>query len=339
MATALVTGASGFIGGHVVEALVDRGDQARCLVRETSRVDHLQRPGLRLLYGSVLDPNGLRQAVDGVDVVYHVAGMTRALRRSDLYQVNGLGTRQIARACALQPQPPVLILISSLAAAGPSAPGRIRSETERCMPVSHYGRSKRAGERAAGAFAGQVPTTIIRPGIVFGPRDPGVLVMFQSIARFGVHVVPTCLSPRISLIHVADLVEIILRAADRGARIAPYQGEDSADGRGYYFACDDQRVTYAQLGRLIGHAVGQRSVLIIHLPELLLWTAAAVSELVGRLRGRPEVFDLDKIREATAGSWLGCSEAAHRDLQFSPPKSLSQRLGETADWYREQQWL
>jgi len=338
MSRAFVTGASGFIGSHLVSALVSRGDEVRCLVRPTSQVAHLNQLGVELVLGDLSKPEDLREPIAGADAVYHLGGVTCALRKADLMRVNGNGTRCVAQACAAQDRPPVLILVSSLSAAGTSWRGRSRTEWDPPRPISNYGRSKRAGERAGEAVADRVPTTIIRPGIVFGPRDRDVLSIFLTVAKAGVHVIPGFRRQPVSLIHVCDLVEIILRAADGGTRIGRPGGNDNHPP-GYYFACDGEHPSYAELGKLVGRAVGRDTVMLIHFPEPMLWIAAAGNELTARLRGRPDVFNFDKIREATAGDWRCCPEAVLAELQFSPPESLAVRLFQTAQWYRREGWL
>ena len=138
---------------------------------ERIRTDRLRSLGMNLVSGDVSDPAALADAVAGKSVVYHLAGCTRTLNRHRFYQVNEQGPRNVIEACARQPQPPVVVMISSLAAAGPSPEGRLRVETDPCCPVSHYGWSKRAAELAAEQFADRVPITVIRPPIVFGESD------------------------------------------------------------------------------------------------------------------------------------------------------------------------
>ena len=123
-----VTGASGFMGQHLVAALAARGACVRCLVRPTSRVRSLTRQGAELCLGDVTQPEVLRDGIAAADVVFHLAGLTRALHVRDLMRINAQGTWNVARACAAQARPPVLVVVSSLAAAGPSPPGRIRAE-------------------------------------------------------------------------------------------------------------------------------------------------------------------------------------------------------------------
>ncbi|MFH1919756.1 MAG: NAD-dependent epimerase/dehydratase family protein [Planctomycetota bacterium] len=145
MARVLVTGASGFIGSHLVAALVARGDCVTALVRKTSCLDRLESLGVSLARGDVTDPASLQRAVADQSVVYHLAGLIRSLRTRQLYTVNGEGVHHIAEACAGEPEPPVLVVVSSLAAAGPSPNGSGSRPS---------GIGKRGGCEAVGSGAG-----------------------------------------------------------------------------------------------------------------------------------------------------------------------------------------
>jgi nucleoside-diphosphate-sugar epimerase len=339
MTTAFVTGASGFIGGHLVAELVRRGMRARCLVRPTSRVDDLPTAGVEFVRGSVESTDVLSEGLRGAAVVFHLAGLVSAFAARDFQRVNVLGTQHVLRACAAQPNPPVLVLVSSIAAAGTARRGRLRLETDLPVPISHYGRSKRAAERVAERYAQRVPTTVVRPGIVFGPRDRSVLPVFKSIARLRVHAIPGYQKVPLSLIHVSDLVDLLIAAASRGQRLAFTDRMPRELVGGYYTGCDAEHPSYLDLGMRIARVLGRPHVYWMRYPEWSLWLAALASEAAARVRGEPDIFNLDKIREATAGCWAFSNELARRDLNWQPQRSLDERLGETADWYRQHDWL
>jgi len=334
----LVTGGSGFIGRNLVLELVRRRCRIRCLVRATSQIEHLRQIGADICIGDVSQPDCLREAASGVDTVFHVAGLIAAPRAERMMRVNGEGTWNVAQACAAQAKPPVLVTVSSLAAAGPVPDGSIRRESDPPLPVSHYGHSKRAGELAVRAWSDRVPATIVRPGIVFGPEDRLLLPMFRSIAGLGIHPVPTFDPPPLSLIYVQDLIEILLRAAERGTRIGPDDTGESA-AAGCYFACSDEHPTYSELGRLVADAAGRRHLFLFHMAEPLTWLVAGVAELFARLTRQPIIVNLDKMRESIQPSWAASPRGIRAELGFAERFSLRQRICQTVAWYREHGWI
>ena len=271
----------------------------------------------------------------GRDVVYHVAGATKAVGKAALFRVNHEGTQNVARVCAEQPHPPVLVYVSSLAAAGPSSADRPRVETDPLRPVCHYGHSKRAAELALRRHADRVPITIVRPPIILGPADREGLAMFRPVRRFRVHVMPGSGRQRYSLIHVGDLCQLLILAAERGRRIETEESDADARAKGCYFAACREHPTYAELGpdaprrrgpSRRGDGAGRP------------WPACGPwppwSRRVSRVIRRPLYLNLDKAREIAAGSWTCSPQAAIDQLGFAPDVPLAQRLRETAEWYR-----
>jgi nucleoside-diphosphate-sugar epimerase len=333
----LVTGASGFIGRHLVQRMIERGYRVSCLVRPTSRIDELRSAGVQLIAGDVTEPAAMERAleVSQAGIVLHLAGLLKALGTDAFMRVNTGGVESVAGACADRAAPPVLVVVSSLAAAGPCAVGRPRVEADSPTPVSAYGRSKLAGEQAAAKYAAGVPISLVRPPIVFGPGDRGVLEMFRPIARWGLHVVPGRGACRFSLIHVADLVEGLLLVAEKGERLHPGR----APGQGVYFVAAEDEPTYAELGAAMAVALGKKRATVVHLPRPLMRLLGLCGDALGRIRRRPGWVNSDKVAEALAGSWTCSSVKARTQLGWSPAAALAERLGETAQWYRQARWL
>ena len=339
MATVLVTGASGFIGAHLAAALVDRGDEVRCLVRRESRVERLESLGARLVYGDLRDRESLQAAVAGVDVVYHLAGLTRAFTLEQLLEVNAAGVDRLAAACEAQPKPPVLVYVSSLAAAGPSQQGTPQTEAKPAQPVSNYGQSKLAGELAARRWAQRVPTTVVRPPIVLGGGDTDGLPLFRMIARRGLVFLPGMKPARFSVIHVEDLVAGLMLVAEQGVRLPGPEDKSAPPGQGIYFIAANEHHTFAELGEMIAKALDRRLIRSVRVPLPCLWMTCAVSELLGYTRGKPGLLNLDKYREASTGPWTCSSQRIRSALNFVPAKTMADRLRETVDWYRREGWL
>ncbi|MCA9537362.1 MAG: NAD-dependent epimerase/dehydratase family protein [Myxococcales bacterium] len=333
---AFVTGSTGFIGRHLVERLIKLGDEVTCLVRPTADVGSLEAMGVKLRLGDVTDPHSFADLCANVDVVYHLAGVIRASDTTEMWRVNEGGVARVIDACAAATTPPIFVLMSSLAAAGPSDAEIPLVEDDAPAPISEYGRSKLAGERAARARAGRVPVTIVRPPVVFGEYDRETFELFR-LADKGWHVVPGMRQQRLSLVHAADLAHLTVEAGERGERV-PGPGIEAPAGVGVYYAGDDQRPTFHDLGQLLGEALG-REVRVVNPPQALSWGLAAVAELAARVRGKPTLLTLDKMREATAGSWMCSSRKAREQFGLKMRMSLTQRLTQTAEWYREAGWL
>lgn len=335
----LITGATGFIGTHLTEVLVARGKTVRCLIRETSDTSLLENLDIDFVKGSLDDRRFLSESVRGVDVVIHLAGRTNAFTLGDLLEVNRDGTYYLAEACASQARPPVLIVVSSIAAAGPVARNQVRMEYDNPRPVSNYGFSKRAGECAALLFANQVATSIVRPGMVFGERNTEMFPIFQSMAVMGSHLVLGPATPRVSLIHVADLCELLVRVAERGQRIIVDDKLQAVSGDGIYFGVCDEAPSYARLGSILKRVIGKRGARQATLPSPMTWLLGVIFELVTRVLGSKVTLNLDKIREAQCESWECSVENVINDLEYEFPIRLKARLEQTYKWYRSNEWL
>lgn len=335
-----ITGASGFIGSNVARVLAGAGHEIVCLMRATSSHRLLEGVRASFVLGDVTDRKSLAAAVNGASLVVHLAGLHRSVRARDFYQVNTEGTRNLLETCARMECPPVVLVVSSLAASGPALSERPRIETDVPAPVSHYGRSKLAAESVAREFARAVPITVVRPPIVIGDGDRLSLPMFKSVARTGLNIVPGRARCRYSLIHALDLVEAFMLAVERGSRLPPCDaGHSAIDGRGLYFVADEEQPTARELGTIIGEALGRKMPRNVRIPLPMIWSAAVATEAAMRITRKARFLNLDKTREITAGSWTCSAEKAAGELGFRPAAPLSVRFHQTAAWYRRFGWL
>lgn len=327
----LVTGASGFIGGHLVEHLLEQGYSVRCLVRASSDTRRLSELGVELVVGDLVDKPSLCRAMAGVTTVYHLAGQIYQSASESFDAINAAGAENVLEAASRQANPPVVISVSSLAAAGPVRNGALPRETDQPRPVSRYGMSKAESERRLRLYAGRVPISIVRPPLVFGPGDPATFPMFKSIRR-GIHATVSRNQP-FSVVYVKDLARLMVTIAERGERLAP---TDSGDGQGIYFGGFAQTLTWEELGQQIAAAMGrQRRPLLIRVPATALKLVGAMADKLAAVSKRELFISLDKAREGAAGGWACSVEKIQQQFGFEPQLSLEQALAETVVAYRQ----
>lgn len=330
---AAVTGANGFVGSNLCDTLLSRGWRVRGIVRPSSNTrwlntDRVEVRKCRLESGEQLD-----QALEDVDVVFHCAAQTSATSLSELMASNRDATHAVAHSLAKNAEGKTrLVLVSSVAASGPGKRGVVRLPEDPCSPVSHYGFSKRAGEIVAAEMCGNLPVVIVRPGPVYGQRDMEFLQLFRTLKRLRLNPIPGYISPSLSMIHVDDLVNILIRAAEQGQTI---QGEpDVTQGRGYYFAADTEPTSLAEFGHRIARALGIKRMVNLPIPLFVANGIATGSEMWMKLWGRKSNLTRDKIREASAPSWAVSPLTTLRELNFGFPMPMQERLNQTIHWYR-----
>jgi nucleoside-diphosphate-sugar epimerase len=323
----LLTGATGFIGLNLAERLVGGGARVRALVRDPARAEELARLGAELAPGDVTDPRSIAAAVDGCDVVIHLAGLVKAISRQELFRVNVEGTRHLARACVDARPRPRLVLVSSLAAAGPASPGRPRREEDRPAPVSLYGESKLAAERVVQDLAGRVEATVVRPPLVYGPRDKELLPPLFRMARAGLIVKAGFREKHYSAVHVADLADGILAAAERGKAVG------ASGDEGIYFLADGSEHTWEQVCRAAAEALGA-SPRVLAVPEVASYLVAAGSAVFSGFTGRPAMLSFDKMAEIRQSAWTCAIDRAARELGYSPRYLLAEGMRQSAEWFR-----
>ena len=322
-----MTGGTGFIGSHLVEALLQRGVQVRCLLRKKSDLKWLAGLPIEAAFGDCSDNASLEEAVKGVDHIFHLAGVTKAVAENTYFEVNAFGTERLIRAC-LKNNPHIqkFIYLSSQAAAGPCRNGDKKRESDPCEPVSAYGRSKRKGEELALAFAHQTPLLILRPCAVYGPRERDIYTFFKLLSRK--------IKPRLSgedqhmsLCYVEDIIQAILLAA----RSHEPSGE-------IFFLSDGQDYPMEEVGDVFAQAMGVNAF-SIRIPEWTMMSVASFSEYFSKLSRRPPLLSKGKVEEILQRNWVCDITKARTALGFEPRISLKQGAERTYQWYKKQKWL
>ena len=323
----LVTGGTGFIGSHLTEALIRKGVQVRCLLRKTSDLKLLKSLPIEFVHGDCTDKTSLKKAVTGVDWVFHLAGVTKAIKEETYFEVNSLGTENLIHACLENnPRLQKFIYISSQAAAGPSRNGYNKKESDPCEPVSFYGRSKRGGEEMVLTHAHELPVLIIRPSAVYGPRDKDTFAFFKCLSR-RIKPCPIGREQRISLCYVQDIVRGILLAVE----IQTKSGEvfSLSDGNDYRME---------EIGDIVAQAMGV-TAFRIRVPKQMILGIACFSEYISAFLRKPSLLNKDKAEEMIQKDWVCDITKARTLLGFEPRVPLSEGAKLTFEWYKKEKWL
>ncbi len=322
--TALVTGGNGFLGSHLVEALVQKGYRVRCLVRKTSDLRWIKGTKVDFFYGDLSNLKSLYEAVGGVDYVYHVAGVTKALKPQLYYKANRDGTKNMLEVCSKnRGRLKKFIYVSSLAAAGPTRDRVPLKETDPPRPITDYGRSKLEGEEEAWRHRDVFPMTIVRPPVIYGPRDRQLLSFFRIVKR---GIVPV-LEMELSLAYVRDVVEGLILAG----------GREESEGR-VYFLSSPGTPTWGEIGDVTSEILGVKGVRLL-LPAIFPYPVAFFCQAISLISRKPATLSLQKAREMSQRYWLCDSAKARDELGFYPQYSLQRGLRETIEWYKQQGWL
>ncbi len=318
-----VTGGTGFVGAHLVKVLQARGDRVTCLVRRPELAERLGWTGVRLVRGDLDDLAALREGGAGADVVYHLASQIVARAPSEFMATNRDGTANVL-AAAQEQGARRFVLVSSLAAAGPTVRGQPIDESRTPTPVTDYGRSKLAAEALVRAVS--LPWTIVRPPVVYGEWDRATLKIFRLVKR-GVALVFGDGSQELSVIHAEDLAHALVAAANSPA----------AQSR-LYFATHPAPTTSLDMVRACARALGT-TPRIVPVPALVaravLWTVGSLAHLAGRAT----LLSADKAEEYLAPAWTCRGNALTRDTGWRAEIDLELGLRRTAVWYQKMGWL
>lgn len=322
-----MTGGSGFIGSHLVEALLQSGTQVRCLLREKNGLKWLTGLPVEVTFGDCADESSLEEAVKGVDQIFHLAGVTKAVAEKTYFEINASGTENLIRA-TLRHNPRIqkFIYVSSQAAAGPCRNGNKKKESDSCEPVSAYGRSKRRGEELALAFADQIPIVILRPCAVYGPRERDIYTFFKMLSR---RIKPSLYGEdqHLSLCYVEDIVRAILLAAQSHER--------SGD---IFFISDGQDYPMEEIGNVFAQAMGVNAF-SVRIPEWAMMGVASFSEYVSKVSRKPPLLSKGKVEEILQRNWVCDNTKAKTELGFEPHIRLKQGAELTYQWYKKEKWL
>jgi nucleoside-diphosphate-sugar epimerase len=321
----LITGASGFIGGRLRDALLDDGHDVVALTRPGSPEPKRGRAAPV----DYADPQSLERVLvkERPEFVFHVAGATKGVTYQHYQRGNVVPTQNLLDAVRkVHPGLQRFMHVSSLTAYGPSAPDNPMREHHERKPVEFYGKSKLEAELAVERAGDEVPWTIIRPPTVYGPGDVDNLQLFK-LAGQGLNLFYGNRDRQLSAVYVDDLIRGIREAATH----------DAARGKGY-FLCDGQPCTWGDYQQHIVKAIGKR-VFELNVPELFLDVAATFGELASKFDNKPRLLNRQKAVLGKQLAWTCAHDSARADFGYKPNVDVKEGMQRTFEWYRENRWL
>ncbi|MCY4778019.1 NAD(P)-dependent oxidoreductase [Sphingobacterium sp. UT-1RO-CII-1] len=327
----LITGASGFVGGHLIEEACNKGYEVHAALRATSKTEHIEPYVDKFVYPDFMKIDQLIDLFnqETYDYIIHGAALTKAKDEKSMFDVNVGVTQNILEAafsCDLPPKR--VVFVSSLAAIGPISynEGLIK-EDSRYNPVTLYGRSKRMAEELVVKHYADKPVTIIRPTAVYGPREKDLFLLFETMYK-GLDIYIGREPQKLTFVYVADLVDALLKALEvsEHEKLAIY---NITDGEVY------SRYAMAD----VFSDVMRKKMLRMHIPSGIVKGVACFSQGLYKYSEKTPVLYPERLNELTAANWSCDISKSVNELDYSPRYKLARGLKETLNWYKENKWF
>lgn len=324
---AVVTGANGFVGSHLVDLLLSREYRVRCITRKTSNLKWLDGKNVEIVDSGLSDKDGLREALRGADYIFHIAGVVKSKKPEGYFKGNVDNTRSLLDA-ALEYKNSLkrFVILSSQTAVGPSVNEIPVTEEDEPHPITTYGRSKLAQEMLVKEYKDQIPVTIIRAPAVYGERDTEILIFFKTFSQ-GLFTTIGFDKKLISLIHVIDLVNGIILAAQHPA----------AAGR-TYFISSEKFYTWEEIGELTKKIMHKRPI-HVKVPHFIVFTIAAIAQFFALFSSKAATLNIEKARDITRHAWICSVQKAVNELGYHQEINIEKGITRTVNWYKEEGWL
>ena len=326
-AAVVVSGATGFIGSHLIDYLVGHGCTIHALVRETSDQRWLNKSGQVKIHIVDLAQSSSIPCLEKADYLFHCAGLTKAKTRDDYFCGNVYSCEVLYERClAIGSNLKAIVHLSSLAAAGPNVQGEAAQEKKSCKPVTYYGESKLAGEKIALKYASLLPIVIIRPPVVYGPREKNFFVYLKALSQ-GWNIKIGTTKRELSLVYVADIVRAMVQAA------VCYPKNEKI-----YYVTDGEHYFWSDISDSAMKILNVRAKTLF-IPEVLLTFLSSISEVLAWFGPKPALFDRQRVIDICQTSWIASPKSFFESHKFQPEYNLAKGLKETIDWCKENNWL
>lgn len=325
--TSLVTGSTGFIGSHLVDFLVKKNHNVKCIVRKSSNLKWLEKKPIEIIDSGLTDKEKLKESLKNVDYVFHIAGIVKAKTWEDYVTGNVLNTKVILDAI-LESDSKIkkVIILSSQTAGGPSVPGIPIKETDKPNPITRYGKSKLEQEKLALQYSDKIPITIIRPPAVYGPRDTEIYLVFKTYGQ-GLMTMVGLNKKLLSIVHVFDLVEGIFNAAIT----------ENTTGKLYYVGSENY-YDWDLISEAISKAMGKKAIKI-KIPHFVVFAVAGIAQFFSLFSKHAATFNIEKAKDFVQADWTCDSNKAKKDFGYKQKISLEEGMKITINWYKENGWL
>ncbi len=324
----VVTGANGFVGSHLVDLLISKGHTVRCLVRGSSNLRWLEGKDVEIHKYGLFDKEGQKKVLTNADYLFHVAGVVKAKDEAGYFNGNVETTRNLLdTVLEVNQNIKRIVIVSSQTASGPSDDlNTPKKENDPSLPITTYGRSKKAQEDLAKSYMDKLPITIARAPAIYGERDTEIYLVFKTY-KYGLFTLIGFNDKRLSLIHVSDFVNGLYLCAVT----------DKAVNQIYHIT-SEVFYTWPQVGKEIQKSFG-RKALTLRLPHFLVYSVAAVAQFFAIFSSSAATFNLEKAKDFVQTYWtLDCTKAKE-DLGYHQSVSISDGIKRTIDWYKENKWL
>ncbi len=326
----LVTGAAGFLGGHLVDMLLERGDEIRAMVRPGEDASHLRSlKGVEVVHGDLTDVESLKRAVQGVQHVYNVAAKTGPWGPEDVYRsINVQGLADLVHA-AMDAGVQRIVHTSSITVYGHHLQGIITEDHPYHAEDNPYSRTKIAGEKLIANLVKDAgaPVVIVRPGWIYGPRDNASFGRFVSRVESGKYFIIGSGNNIVPAVYVRDVAQGMVKAGD---------ADEKAVGQAYTLA-DDRRVTQSEFMDTIADNLHVPH-LSLHIPFSALYTAGRAAEVIWQAMGRrnaaPPPLTTYGIT-LIGGDQQFSIDRARRELGYAPEYDIQRGIAEGVRWYLE----
>ncbi len=324
---AVVTGANGFVGSHLVDLLLGKNYKVRCIIRKTSNLRWLEGKNVEIYDNGLFDNDGLRKAFKDAEYIFHVAGVVKSKKPEGYFKGNVDTTRNLLNV-SLEFKDTIkrFLIVSSQTATGPSLNSKPVNEETECHPITTYGRSKLAQEKLSQAYMDRIPITICRAPAVYGERDTEILIFFKTFNK-GLMTTIGFDKKKISLIHVIDLVNGFLLAAVN----------DNAKNQ-IYFISSEKYYTWKEIGNVTSNITGKNPIKV-KVPHSVVFSIASAAQFFAMFSSKPATLNIEKAKDITQNSWTCDTSKAINDLDYHQKISIEEGIKRTVEWYKEMKWI